>query len=289
MDIHTLSPKEFKDLPLVIEGESKEVRYCGGGQVVIRLKPTIYTYTYNRAGIIKGSDKIRLKSIQTLLPVLQEAGIEHTYLDVSDRWILSRLVMQPEKADGLLQFRPSDMSEEEIKKLPIAPPLEVVVKKVHSGTPKHRYFEFDDYRVRDSHPTLAGANIAVDKAYPENFVRFDWRNPLVDEQNRRLADEVLPEPVANWFIDIEKATANAIKAFDALDNYLQKRQLELWDICFFIAEDGTTMFGEVSPDCLRVRAIDGSALDKDVWRSGGSSATVLQKWRAFCGLITREA
>jgi phosphoribosylaminoimidazole-succinocarboxamide synthase len=285
MNINQLSHEQFKELPLVIEGESKEVRYAGGGEVVIRLKPTIYSYTHNRGGVIEGSDKARLQSIQALLPVLREAGIEHTYKQVNDSWILSKLVLQPEKAQEPAPFIPADLSAEEIEALPKAPPVEVVVKKVHSGTPKHRYYEFNEYRVRATHPLLANAEITNEQPYPETLVRFDWRNPLTNDKGERLADEVLPEPMAEWFIDVENSKQTAKLAFDALDRFLQKRQLELWDICFFIAEDGRTMFGEVSPDCLRVRAADGSALDKDVWRSGGSSSKVLEKWQAFSDLV----
>ena len=288
MDIDSLTMREFRQLPLVAEGESKEVRYCGNGRVVIRLKPTIYSYTHNRAGIIPGSDILRLKSIRALLPVLRAAGISHSYLKVNDRWILSELVIQPVTGQQAMLFRPSDLSAGQIAMLPVAPPVEVVVKRVHSGTPKHRYYGLDRWAARISHPSFPGASLVVDKPYPETFVRFDWRNPLTDGEGRRLADEVLPEPMADWFIDSLEARKTALRAFTALDKYLRRRGMELWDICFFISEDGKVMFGEVSPDCLRVRAQGGTALDKDVWRAGGSSGRVLEKWRKFTEIIREE-
>ncbi len=289
MKLDTLTLKEFRKLPLVVEGESKEVRYCGNGQVVIRLKPTIYSYTHNRSGIIEGSDKLRLQSIKALLPVLRSAGIRHSYIDVNDFWILSTLVLQPVTNSNPKPFRPDDLSPEQLDQLPIAPPVEVVVKRVHSGTPKHRYYQFDDYGVRASHPQFPGAALQIDGPYPEALVRFDWRNPMVDGNGQRLADEVLPEPMADWFIDVNQAKQTAMKTFNALDSFFGQRQLELWDICFFISEDGRVMFGEVSPDCLRVRAGDGSSLDKDIWRGGGSSETVLKKWQEFTNLVKKEA
>ncbi|MDB5185043.1 MAG: hypothetical protein JWN38_851 [Candidatus Saccharibacteria bacterium] len=285
MDIETLTFEEFKDLPLVTEGESKEVRYAGDGEVIIRLKPTIYSYTHNRTGEIEGSDTLRLQAIQGLLVPLREAGVAHSYRAVNDRWISSGLILQPATVEDPSPFRPADVSPEAQAALPVAPPIEVVAKRVHSGTPKHRYYRFGSYTVRASHPEFAGQKLGVDQDYPEPIVRFDWRNPMHSAEGERLADEVLPEPMADWFIDTIKARETAHTAFDALTKFLGEKGLELWDICFFVTEDGTKLFGEVSPDCMRVRAKDGTSLDKDIWRSGGSSDLLLAKWQAFADLV----
>lgn len=275
MDIHTLTTKQFNKLPLVVEGESKEVRYCGKGEVIIRLKPTIYSFTHNRTGVIAGTDTLRLEAIRALLPCLRAAGIRHTYIDANNRWIKSKLVLQPATNDNPRPFRPTDLGDDELARLPVAPPIEVVVKKMHSGTPKHRYYMMDGV------PMSSGRRIEADSPYPTPIVRFDWRNPMHDADGKRLADEVLPETMAEWYIDVNEAQRTAMDAFQALDKFMQNRGLNLWDICFFVATDGKTMFGEVSPDCLRVRAADSTPLDKDIWRSGGSSQTVKQKWQAF--------
>lgn len=280
MNIATLTIETFKTMPLVVEGESKEVRYCGNGEVIIRLKPTVYSYTHNRAGVIPGTDTLRLRAIAALLPIMQNAGVRHTYLEVNDHWIRSRLVLQPATTTNPLPFRPDDLSLAETQSFPIAPPVEVVVKKVHGGTPKHRYYRFSEYPTRD------GSHIHPERHYPQPFVRFDWRNPMHDNNGERLADEVLPEPMADWFIDVSAAQQTALTAFNVLSEHLRARGLDLWDICFFITNDGKTLFGEVSPDGLRVRAADGVALDKDVWRSGGSSAVVKDKWQAFTSAVS---
>lgn len=272
-------PTDFSTLPLVTEGESKEIRYVGDGNVAIRLKPTIYSYTHNRSGTIPGSEMLRLRAAKALLPVVQTAGVMHTYQSVDETGIVSRLVLQPNVTGDTPAFRPTDMTAEELADFPKATPLEVVVKAIHSGTPKHRYYRFSDYPLRDGSP------VATEAPYPEQIVRFDWRNPLHDSSGTRLADEVLPESMAAWFIDVAEAKRTALTAFDALSKFLGAKGLELWDICFFIAEDGRTMFGEISPDCMRVRAANGSSLDKDVWRQGGSSENVLEKWQQFVEII----
>ena len=283
IDIETLGTDEFEALPLVVEGESKEVRYAGDGMVTIRLKPTIYSYTHNRCGVIEGSETIRLRAIQALLPVIEAAGLRHTYQAVNDRWILSSLVLQSQLREGPESFRPDDLTAEQLASLPVAPPIEVIAKRRHTGTSKHRYFDFGNYPTRPG--TKGDRYIGPEQPYPHNIVRFDWRNPMYNPEGARLADEILPEDTANWFIDVNKARTTAQVAFDSLSTFFAERSMDLWDICFFITEDGEQLFGEISPDCMRVRALGGTALDKDVWRAGGSSDQVLEKWQHMVNLI----
>jgi phosphoribosylaminoimidazole-succinocarboxamide synthase len=283
VDIENLELEEFRELPLVVEGESKEVRYAGEGLVVIKLKPTIYSYTHNRAGEIPGSEVVRLQAIQRLLPCLRNLGLEHTYQQVNDSWILSELVRQPDLNDGPLGFRPDDLDIADFEKLPLAPPIEVIAKARHTGTSKHRYFNFNQ------HPTRDGEYIESESPYPEPIIRFDWRNPMTHPTTgQRLADEILPESMADWFIDTKQARLTAAKAFAGLSAYMRERDMDLWDICFFVSEDGQKLFGEVSPDCMRVRGLGKQALDKDVWRAGGSSDDVLRKWQTMVAMLDKQ-
>jgi len=55
IDLDAMPLEEFRQLPLVIEGESKEVRYVGRSLVLIRFKPTIYSFTHNRCADVLGS------------------------------------------------------------------------------------------------------------------------------------------------------------------------------------------------------------------------------------------
>eukprot|EP00817_Percolomonadidae_sp_ATCC50343_P007514 CAMPEP_0117418266 /NCGR_PEP_ID=MMETSP0758-20121206/83_1 /TAXON_ID=63605 /ORGANISM="Percolomonas cosmopolitus, Strain AE-1 (ATCC 50343)" /LENGTH=128 /DNA_ID=CAMNT_0005198669 /DNA_START=609 /DNA_END=991 /DNA_ORIENTATION=- len=125
------------------------------------------------------------------------------------------------------------------------------------------------HQVRASHPKYPNYPIRVDQHYPEVFVRFDWRNPLhhPEKEGVRLADEVLCDEQADWFIDTKEARKTAKKAFHALSNYLKRRDIQLIDICLMITEDGQSIYGEISQDCGRYRSTKES-LDKDIWRKG---------------------
>jgi phosphoribosylaminoimidazole-succinocarboxamide synthase len=256
-----LTDDEFAALPLVVEGESKVVRDAGDGLCLIRYKPTVYSYTNNRAGVVPGSDALRLRAARVFLDVLRAAGVPHAYREVGTRYVLSERVAAP-------------------------PPIEVVVKACHAGTSKHRYHGMAGAPVRASHPFFGGRAFADDESYPAPVVRFDWRNPMHHPvSGARLADEVLGDEVADWYIDTTAARLTAKRVYKALADFLAPRDVVVYDLCLFVTEDGRTVFGEISQDCGRFRHFDLGSLDKDVWRSGGSSDLVLEKWRVLLDVI----
>jgi phosphoribosylaminoimidazole-succinocarboxamide synthase len=297
-----MTEHEFVVLPLITEGESKIIRAhaTDPGLCWIKLKPTIYSFTSNRAAWVEGSDKLRLEATRVFLRVLRDAGVDHAYVEVGDEFILSRLVREP-------------------------PPIEVVVKAFHSGTSKHRYHGMGTtHKVRSNHPFYAGMGWGPDDGYPGPIVRFDWRNPMwnpekvsmyrtfevdvvLDEDgdpeivrlpkevyewpaNIRkivmMADEVLGEAQADWFIDVAEARKTALKVYGVLNDFLGAKDIVLYDLCLFVTSDGKTVFGEISQDCGRFRHFDLGSLDKDVWRAGGSSADVLAKWAELLRIIS---
>ena len=125
-------------------------------------------------------------------------------------------------------------------------------------------------------------------AYPEPFVRFDWRNPLRDSSGKQLADEVLGDTMADWFIDVTKSRQTALRLYGILASFLSVRNIICYDLCVILDESGTLVFGEISQDCGRFRHADLHSLDKDVWRVGGSSEQVLEKWQLLLTLMERS-
>lgn len=73
----------------------------------------------------------------------------------------------------------------------------------------------------------------------------------------------------------KEARKTALKTFNILSDFLQTKNIVIYDLCLFISEDGKTVFGEISPDCGRYRHYDLGSLDKDV----------LEKWNLLHQLI----
>lgn len=308
--IERLTQKQFKELPLVIEGESKEVRYLGDNKVVIKFKPTVYSFTHNRCSIVPGSDKIRLRTSRIFSNLLKQNNINHSYIEVTDDFVLSKLVLPQEvefRKYNLPTFVPEDVDLQQVIK---APPIETVVKRYLTGTTKHGCIGLPNSSVRSSHPFYSDMVLRPDGALPEMVVRFDWRNPLFDVKKGelalhqlgislehpldnqfvdwagRVADTVLPDQVADLFLDVKKARRTAFFTGRILEDFLASKNIVFYDMCLFIAEDGETVYGEISPDCGRYRHLDYGSLDKDVWRSGGSSEDVINKWKLLEELIS---
>lgn len=262
VEFDKLTLDEFRKLPLFIEGESKEIRLLNDEIGIIYFKPTIYSFTANRTGVVEGSNIPRVKVSSVLCEVLKKHGINHAYIDYADEFVITHIVKNPN--------------------------IEIVVKANHTGTSKHRYYGMNQMTVRESHPLYAGMPIKDMDAYPVPIVRFDWRNPFQHPETKvPLADEVLGEEQADWFIDVKEARKTASLTFSVLQDFLNDKDIMVYDLCLFITEDGKTVYGEISPDCGRYRHYDLGSLDKDVWRSGGSSKDVLDKWNLLYDMICK--
>lgn len=239
----------FDRLPLLVEGESKAIRRIDDSTVIVRLKPTLFSYTANRAAVVEGTERLRLRISARLWRLLQGAGVPTTILHVGADYYVSRCVH--------------------------APPIEVIVKAAHVGTPKHIYKDLDQF------PTRTGEFIRPESRH-EPYVRFDWRNPLPGR------DECMPLWLADRFIDTRVAERTALKAFTTLATFLADRGIDLLDICFFITAEGDTLFSEVSPDCMRAKH-RSEDLDKDLWRKGKDAETIRQRWSAFLAIVEKDA
>ena len=104
----------------------------------------------------------------------------------------------------------------------------------------------------------------------------------------RVADAALPPQIADLFIDVRRAQRTAFLTSKVVEEFLASKDIVFYDLCLFIAEDGELVYGELSPDCGRYRHLDLGSLDKDVWRTGGSSQDVIRKWELLCELLAKE-
>jgi Phosphoribosylaminoimidazolesuccinocarboxamide (SAICAR) synthase len=257
---------DFSSLPLLVRGDSKEIRLLTARIALARLLPTVYSYTFNRYGLVPGTEEVRARfSADLFRRMAGEPG------SVQLRTAFLGLV---ESAAGPL------LAEEVV----VGCNLEVRVKRFHIGSPVHRYRGVEDHRT-----AFAGAPLQRWSRFEEPLVCFDWRHPLHDDRGERLADEPLPDDYAAVWIDsVPKAKHLAREAFRWIERRFARAGLQLIDICFFIDRTGSTIYGEISPDCMRVRdraSGDAEALDKDHWRSGGEPHEVLARYRRLHELV----
>lgn len=249
---------DFETLPLLVKGDSKEIRLLTPRIVVAKLLPTVYSFTHNRYGVVPGTEHVRARFTSAIFGKM---------LDSPENWAPSTAFLGavPNPSGLLLAERRVDVCN-----------LEVRVKRFHIGSPLHRY------RYTEQHPTAAGKPLTRWTRFPEPLVCFDWRHPITDENGHRLADEPLSDDYAGvWMRDITGAKALARRTFLWLERLFSHAGLTLVDICFFIDRTGRVIYGEISPDCMRVRSAasdNARALDKDHWRSGGDPSEVLARY-----------
>jgi phosphoribosylaminoimidazole-succinocarboxamide synthase len=279
---------EFRKLPLVVEGESKEIRKLTNDKCVIYLKPTIYSFTHNRTAIVEGSNKLRCQVLAKLIPILKKNGIQHAYheFDVENSLIIADLLEEQER-----------------------PNIEVIIKCFAGGTTVHKYYGITHTPTRRDHLLWPNHTFRKNDSYFGPKIRFDWRNPfwnpeLVKQFRKEhslsenilewpkefkkecmLQDEVLPEDLANEFINVKEARKTALSVYSCLQENLGKCNIIVNDLCLFISTDGKKVFGEINQDCGRFRHLDLGSLDKDVWRTGGSGSMVLEKWKLLADLV----
>ena len=249
---------DFKKLPLLVLGDSKEIRLLTPKIALARLLPTLYSFTYNRYGEVKGTEDIRARFSAE---IFRKMALSPGPYRLSSAFLA--LVESP--AGPLLAERRVEVCN-----------LETRVKRYHIGSPIHRYL------FTEEHSTVAGQPLQRWDRFANPIVCFDWRHPLTDHEGNRLADEPLPDDYAAlWIGDVQRAKFLACETFGWLENFFTTGGLRLIDICFFIDQSGGTIYGEISPDCMRVRthaSDDAEALDKDQWRSGGGPEQVLERY-----------
>lgn len=254
---------DFNSLPLLVRGDSKEIRLLTPRIALAKLLPTVYSYTYNRYGIAPGTEVARTYfSAELFRFMAQNPGPYH---------LASAYLGLVNSDQGLL------MAEQVVESCNI----EVRVKRFHIGSPVHRYLYTDQHPTRNQ-----GEPLERWSKFETPVVCFDWRHPLKSPEGNRLADEPLPDDYAAlWLDDLPTAKKLARDAFLWIEDKFHQAGLQLIDICFFIDRTGQVIYGEISPDCMRVRngsSVHAESLDKDLWRTGGTPEAVLEKyWRLY--------
>jgi phosphoribosylaminoimidazole-succinocarboxamide synthase len=261
--INSFTEKEFQNLPFIIEGESKIVREFNHRFHILRYKPTVYSHKMQRAGEVEGTDKERMTMTKNIIDIFSRHMIKHSYWFVGDTYILN------EKLDN----------ERDI------PPLEVIVKRCFVGSDKYRYYKMDTFKNRFGQDLIKKER----NEYQKLLVRFDFRNPnFHPETGVPIGDILVCDDLADEFINVEVAKPTAKKIFNCLDQHFSKMNVYFEDVCLMLTVEGDKLYGEVSQDCGRYKYVkenELSDLDKDVWRAGGSSQLVLQKYQMLSAIV----
>jgi phosphoribosylaminoimidazole-succinocarboxamide synthase len=265
-------PLDFDSLPLVVEGDSKVVRAWTPQLVVERLKPTVYSFTHNRYGIAPGTDAVRARFSAEIFRRLEAAAD----------------IFQPPVKTAFVALLEIDDEPLLVQRKVETCNLEVRVKRYHIGSPLHRYL------YTDRHPTVGnGEPLLRWSRFERPLVCFDWRHPLADERGERLSDEPLPDDYAAlWMEDLASAKEVARQAFCWLEDLFSSIGVILVDICLLIDRSGQVLFGEISPDCMRIRLGQGDPsqarpLDKDVWRNDADPELVAKRYHQIHKLLNK--
>ncbi|MCH9649696.1 MAG: hypothetical protein K0U98_15765 [Deltaproteobacteria bacterium] len=270
----TKIPCPVESLPILVEGDSKIVHLWTDRVVVERFKPTVYSYTHNRYGNVEGTDHLRVRFSAALFREMAELpeDMPHrprsAFLAQIDHGGIPLLVQR--------RVTPSN--------------LEVRIKRFHIGSPLHRY------RYTENYPTtLASGPLVRWSRFDRPVVCFDWRHPLRDDEGKRLADEPISEDYAAlWMDNVPDAREMARQTFSWMERRFAQSNVLLVDMCLFVDYPGQQIFGEISPDCMRLRLGLGDpasteATDKDVWRNGGSAENLAARYTQAFGTIFGES
>ncbi|WP_189057409.1 phosphoribosylaminoimidazolesuccinocarboxamide synthase [Longimycelium tulufanense] len=215
-----------------IVGRSKRLWLREGGTCLVELVPSLRSFTYRRDELVAATGKLRLDFYELAAARLADSGVRTAFrARVGDIRYLA-------------DYRP-------------APPFEVIVKNVATGSTIRKYPGLFEEGYRFSPPV----------------VKFDYR---VDPEDQPIGEDYLRAagvPVAA-FHEV------ALRCNRVLTEWLSP--LDLWDFCLVVAVDTDgepIIISEVSPDCMRLRSEDGRALDKDLFRAGADHDTIVAQWR----------
>ncbi|MET8563565.1 phosphoribosylaminoimidazolesuccinocarboxamide synthase [Streptomyces flaveolus] len=224
--------------PPDITGRSKELWLLPDDLCLVRLIPSLRSFTYGRDELVDETGPLRLDFYERAAARLTGAGIRCAF-----RGRVARTMY-------LAEYRP-------------APPFEVIVKNVATGSTTRKY------------PGL----FPDGQPLPRPVVKFDYRT---DPEDQPIGEDYLRA----LDLPVDAMRERALAVNDVLRDWLSP--LEVWDFCLIFgigADGGLCLISEVSQDCMRLRHADGSPLDKDLFRDGRAGDEIVNQWkRAFDAL-----
>ncbi|SFR68301.1 hypothetical protein [Anaeromicropila populeti] len=264
------------------EGESKRIfKDVGSDICLISLKPTMYSFTQNRYGIVNNIDIPRNKLWRLFSNEINNECFSvcftgnGTYSKKVNDLICS--LWETRKISENYPFLTSYLGSIEIdgitynicKYIENQTPLEFVWKKCFIGTMKHNLVDVDKFQ------TKYGTYIKPEDE-TEEFVRFDWRNPF-EKDGVRYKDECIPDDFAGFWVDTTAAKKTVLAVSNIISEFLLKKDYIFVDTCYFINTKGSVVYSEITPDGMRIKK-KGKCFDKDLWRIGKEESLIYDTW-----------
>lgn len=311
-NLKLMTDEYFNLLKPVAEGESKIVRSFNERFDIVRYKPSVYSHKRQRGGTVKGTDLERQKTTMNIMLLLAKENIEHTYWCIYNGFILAEKVKPPSVE---VCVKGAHVGTHKHIYYDMCNKTDRFGNKLTSSNdmypePIVRF----DWR-NPNHILPSDNEKLIDMKHTQIFVNPLRESGKTDEEINNILNDMFPHGVplgdyamcdslADRFIDVNKTKLLVTKAFKALSYHFAMINIRFKDVCFMPTTDGKKLYGEVSQDCGRYEAIDPSitafqkcletkipwddestSLDKDIWRSGGTSELVLEKWKRLTFLI----
>lgn len=265
----------------IVEGESKQIYtvitnpICPyATNLLVCLKPSIYSHSMQSTANIDGLEKIRALGSQLCLEMFWRNDISHSYVSMSPL--------------GIAYSTPVQIT-----------PIEIVFKRMCIGTDKHSYYRLLDtmcvdengeysygpyirFDWRNPNHTINGKSISENPYYytlenyfgKENFFKTVIKNPLV----KPMGDKAISYDILDDILDVKKSRAMLLKIYATLQYYFQRCGYIVNDACFMLNKTGECVWSEVNPDCMRIVREDKTSVDKDIWRTTGDKSMITSKW-----------
>lgn len=225
-----------------LEGRSKRIWLRDNDTCEVELVPSLRSFTFDRDELVEDTGRPRLDFYELAAAKLAAAGVRTAFLERSG------------DISYLAKYRP-------------APPFEVIVKNIATGSTIRKYPGLFEEGHRFARPV----------------VKFDYRT---DPEDQPIGEDYL----RLLGVPVEAFHETALRTNEVLREWLAP--LDLWDFCLVIAVDHDgepIIISEVSPDCMRLRDPDGAPLDKDLFRLGADPETIVAKWRELIDDVRHRA
>jgi len=233
-DLLSLCAQRAPDL----EGRSKRLWLLDGGACLVELVPSLRSFTHARDEMVDGTAALRLDFYEAVAGPLAAAGVPVAFrYRVDDHRYVA-------------DYHP-------------APPFEVIVKNVATGSTVRKY------------PGL----FAEGHRFFPPVVKFDYRT---DPEDEPIGEDYLRD----LGVPVDRFRVLALRVNAVLGALLSPA--DLWDFCLVVGLDPRgepSVISEISPDCMRLRDTDGRPLDKDLFRAGASHEEIVKVWRGLVGRI----